>query len=169
MPAKPKIKKAVPQTPDEKEALFKDAEMPEVGESKPVITQSANVAGRGKKTCPSCGSIIGARTTNCACGFEFVPKSPKSPKLEKDEQKSDKGSNEHKLLNLLGSKGVPVEIVSAWNEGQITTTVKIGGKASKFQWLVEDKPILEKSEILLNTSGNQARVEMPLDAFLSLI
>ena len=30
--------------------------------------------GPGKKTCPSCQKVIGARTTTCDCGHVFVPK-----------------------------------------------------------------------------------------------
>lgn len=35
---------------------------------------------RGKKTCPSCGSLVGARASICDCGHEFLPVKKKKPK-----------------------------------------------------------------------------------------
>ena len=29
------------------------------------------VAGRGKKTCPKCSKVLGSRTRQCDCGFNF--------------------------------------------------------------------------------------------------
>ena len=29
---------------------------------------------RGKKECPSCGELVGARSRSCECGHEFKPK-----------------------------------------------------------------------------------------------
>ena len=35
---------------------------------------------RGKKTCPSCDSIVGARVSICDCGHKFLPAKKKKPK-----------------------------------------------------------------------------------------
>ena len=35
---------------------------------------------RGKKTCPSCGSLVGARASICDCGHEFLAVKKKKPK-----------------------------------------------------------------------------------------
>ena len=35
---------------------------------------------RGKKTCPSCNALLGARVKVCDCGHEFVAKAKKQPK-----------------------------------------------------------------------------------------
>tara|TARA_Y100001973_G_scaffold93358_1_gene144117 strand:+ start:114 stop:557 length:444 start_codon:yes stop_codon:yes gene_type:complete len=35
---------------------------------------------RGKKSCPSCNALLGARTKVCDCGYEFLPKAKKQAK-----------------------------------------------------------------------------------------
>lgn len=55
------------------------------------------VAGRGKKTCPKCGNIVGVRTKKCSCKHEFAFK---SMSRSKDEKKS-RGSEQSSLKNEL--------------------------------------------------------------------
>ena len=35
---------------------------------------------RGKKSCPSCNALLGARIKVCDCGYEFLPKAKKQAK-----------------------------------------------------------------------------------------
>lgn len=46
-------------------------------------------AGRGRKTCPDCGLIVGGRTQTCTCGFDFVAWNEERA-AEKEEQKEEK-------------------------------------------------------------------------------
>ena len=38
------------------------------------MAEKQTLAGRGRKECPSCHKIVGARTAQCACGHNFEPK-----------------------------------------------------------------------------------------------
>ena len=42
---------------------------------------------RGKKSCPSCKALLGARTSLCDCGHKFVPKPKKTAKPHFKERK----------------------------------------------------------------------------------
>jgi len=44
------------------------------------MAKKAAVAGRGRKTCPTCGKTLGARTLVCECGHEF----PRKTRAKKD-------------------------------------------------------------------------------------
>lgn len=35
-------------------------------------------AGKGKKPCPQCGEVLGARAAKCKCGYEFPKKQAKT-------------------------------------------------------------------------------------------
>jgi hypothetical protein len=41
------------------------------------------VLGRGKKQCPKCSKILGARSAKCECGHVFIAKTPKPEKSKK--------------------------------------------------------------------------------------
>ena len=43
---------------------------------------------RGKKSCPSCDSLLGARTRTCDCGYKFAPKPKKTAKPHFKERKA---------------------------------------------------------------------------------
>jgi hypothetical protein len=148
MPSKAKDKST---ETERKKPYFKDTVTGEIFQSGGRTTKSP--AGNPAIRCDEQGNPI-----------ETAAKAAKNPR-----KGESKGSTQEKLLNLLGAKGVPVEAVMKWVDGDIQTEIKIGGKASKLNWLVEDKSLLEKGDCLLDTSGNQARVVLTLDTILGLI
>ena len=72
-------------------------------------------SGKGKKTCPSCGKLIGARTATCKCGHKFTTKKKKkkgssnSTAVQQIQAASD-------LISLAGGSGEAKAIIEALNK-----------------------------------------------------
>lgn len=52
--------------------------------------KKAATAGKGKKTCPKCNAVLGARTQQCECGHKFKPKT-KKPATKRQKTKTAAG------------------------------------------------------------------------------
>lgn len=81
-------------------------------------------AGQGKKTCTSCGAVVGVRTRVCNCGFEFP-----APKLKtKSAKTSDDSTDVLRFLLINGGPEAAIELVQAVKLDAVTDfVIRCGG------------------------------------------
>ena len=90
---------------------------------KPFLAPAAK-AGQGKKTCTSCGAVVGVRTRVCNCGFEFP-----APKLKtKSAKPSDDSTDVLRFLLINGGPEAAIELVQAVKLDAVTDfVIRCGG------------------------------------------
>jgi hypothetical protein len=118
--------------------------------------------GLGKKFCPSCNALIGARSTTCPdCGFEFIPKSKKS-----DAASSNGEISETAFIKVLAGRGFDFQRLRNELTGEIVKDVK-DPKIEKLG--LKFGPVPKNADAIYVTQTTpQIQVAMSLDKFLEV-